>query len=138
MVKSNHPSFYERHGEDVSPAVLLVLESVRKGYGQLFRSRAEAESAVGACHPAPLGNVRKLNKSGTAWKNRVILGLIFNRANDLVRLRERVVLPRAVDHALDLACAARSGGDPTTLILDFADAFNQIPLRPELLLCRPR
>ena len=61
----NHPSFYETHGKPVAPAVALVLEAVDKGLGVKYRSREEAELAVGQCFPAPLGNVRKPNKHNT-------------------------------------------------------------------------
>ena len=64
----NHPSFYEAHGEDTSPAKQLVLEAVSQGFGQLFRTRADAERIVGPTKAAPLGNVRKLNKAGTATR----------------------------------------------------------------------
>ena len=71
----NHPSFYETHGEPVAPAVALVLEAVNKGFGVKYRSREEAELAVGQRLPAPLGNVRKPNKCKAGFKNPVILDL---------------------------------------------------------------
>ena len=63
----NHPSFYEAHREDTSPAKQLVLEAVSQGFGQLFKTRADAERVVGPTKAAPLGNVRKLSKEGTGY-----------------------------------------------------------------------
>ena len=60
----------------------------------MFPSRAAAEAELGPCHPAPLGNIRKLKPDGLSWKDRMILDLKANGCNALVRLFERVVLPR--------------------------------------------
>lgn len=54
--------------------------------------------------------------------------------NDMVRLPERQVLPRAVDHALDLsrcAHARRAGQHIQMTTLDFKDAGMFIPLDHE-------
>ena len=117
----NHPSFYEAHGEDTSPAKQLVLEAVSQGFGQLFKTRADAERIVGPTKAAPLGNVRKFNKAGTGYKNRAILE--SNPANELVALEERVVLPRGIDHALDLAQLRAGDHEVWCLTFNFKDAF---------------
>ena len=56
-------------------------------------SRRAAEKEVGHCLPAPLGNVREPNKHDEGFKNSVILDIKSNRANEMVVLRERAVLP---------------------------------------------
>eukprot|EP00969_Alexandrium_andersonii_P020685 904046-Alexandrium_andersonii.AAC.1 len=50
----------------------------------------------------------------------------------MVHLHEQVVLPRPMDHALDLARAeAAFPQESFALVLGFADAFSSTPLRPE-------
>ena len=82
---------------------------------------------------------------GKRFKHRLILDRKRSRANRRVRLRERVVLPRSVDHAIDMAqCSASasnaSGGATTAvtlMVLDHTDAFPQYPLHPkEVPLCK--
>eukprot|EP00973_Karenia_brevis_P039778 5489497-Karenia_brevis.AAC.1 len=60
--------------------------------------------------------------------------------NDLASTPERIVLPRGIDHAVDIATLAEnaeSGGSPgerieiATLILDFVDAFMSMALHPK-------
>ena len=46
-----------------------------------------------------------------------------------MRIPERQVLPRAVDHALDLASAS-SKGQPEVFICDFLHAFMTVPAAP--------
>ena len=135
----NHPSFNETHGEKVSPGLKQALDTANRGFGQLFTHRAAAERILGPTFPAPLGNVRRLKADGLTFKNRLILDLKANRANSLVQLCERVVLPRGIDHARDLAqlsagpqfLAPSSHYLVTTLVLDYKDAFHQIPLMSE-------
>ncbi|CAK0816832.1 unnamed protein product, partial [Prorocentrum cordatum] len=85
--------------------------------------------------PAPLGNVRKRKHDGS-FKNRIIQDLKTNRVNLAVSTHERAVLPRGIDHWVDLAALAQralgcSGGVVKVLILDFKDAFMSIPLHEE-------
>ena len=75
--------------------------------------------------------MRKPNKHNTGFKNRVILDLKWTRTNEMVVLEERAVLPRGVDHAIDMAALLRARKLIKVLILDFKDAFNHIPLKPE-------
>ena len=63
-IDSNHPSFNELHGESLAPGLKQALELVQKGYGKLYPNRAAAEAELGPCHPAPLGNIRKLKPDG--------------------------------------------------------------------------
>ena len=76
---------------------------VDAGFALLFTDAAAAERYLGGrVHPAPLGNVSKVKPDGTR-KHRVIQDLRANRVNDSVTLPERQVLPRGVDHAIDVA-----------------------------------
>ena len=83
-------------------------------------------------HPAPLGNVVKAKPDGTL-KHRLIQDLRANLVNAAVRLPERQVLPRGLDHGRDLAVLKEglAGGEVLlTLVLDFQDAFMSVPLHP--------
>ena len=85
------------------------------------------------CHPAPLGNVVNLKEDGT-FKHRLIQDLRANGVSGAVALPERQVLPRGVDHGLDLALLGQElgeGEDVFTLVLDFKDAFMSIPLHED-------
>ena len=129
----NHPSFSEVHGSDVESAGLgLVRAAVEAGFGELFSTRAAAEEALGGpVYPAPLGTVTKPREDGSL-KHRLIQDLRTNRVNAAVTLPERLVLPRPVDLAADLADLQAAGGgmerDMRVGIVDFADAFMSIPL----------
>ena len=127
----NHASFNELLGEKAPPAWTLLTEQVEKGHALLFESAEAAEKALGGkVHPAPLGNVTKLNPDGKR-KNRLIQDLRANLVNTAVELPERQVLPRGIDHGRDLAVlssARRPGEDVHTMILDFKDAFMSVPL----------
>ena len=131
---SNHPSFNEVHGDDAearSPAWDLLEEQVNHGFALLFPD-AEAASVYlgGKCHPAPLGNVVKTKDDGSL-KHRLIQDLRANGVNNAVQLTERQVLPRGIDHGIDLAALAKSKTESEelfTLVLDFKDAFMSIPL----------
>jgi len=127
----NHPSFYETYGEAEAPGLRLARGAAAAGFGTIYPSRAAAEAVVGPTFPAPLGNVRKARPGGRGWKDRLILDLKANRANLLVALKERVVLPRGVDHALDLAHLRAAHRQVRSLVLDYQDAFHWIPLHAD-------
>ena len=133
----NHPSFDDSYGEATPPGLALALETAARGYAKLYPNREAAEAVHGPMHPAPLGNVRRLKPDGLSWKSRLILDLRANRANTLASLLERVVLPRGIDHARDLAqLLAHVPADTpeevvVTMILDHADAFHEVPLAPQ-------
>ena len=101
------------------------------GFGQLFADAAAASAYFGTTvHPAPMGNITKALPDGSL-KHRPIQDLRRNGVNDAVRVPERQVLPRPIDHARDVAdlAASRKPGDQLAiLILDFKDAFMSIPL----------
>jgi hypothetical protein len=57
VMKTNHPSFADHHGESQSPGVALLEEQVNKGFALLFEDQSAAEAYLGGqAHPAPLGN----------------------------------------------------------------------------------
>ena len=91
----------------------------------------EAEAWLGGkAHPAPLGNVAKQKDDGT-WKHRLIQYLRMNGVNSASYLTERQVLPRGLDHAVDLARLQDRAGvaeEVWTLVLDLKDAFMSLPL----------
>ena len=100
---SNHPSFDLTHGEARSPAWGLLEEQVNAGFAELFSDAAAAATRLnGVCHPSPLGNVVKVKDDGSV-KHRLIQDLRVNGVNDAVVLTERQVLPRGIDHGIDLA-----------------------------------
>ena len=130
-VESNHPSFGERFGAARPPGMEQLQSQLDAGFALLFADAAAAEAFLGGrVHPAPLGNVSKCKPDGTR-KHRVIQDLRANRVNDAVTLGERQVLPRGVDHAKDVAQlldTLEAGEVIATLVLDFKDAFNSVPL----------
>ena len=130
----NHGSFRVRWGSDVEAAGLtLVKKAVNAGHGELFSSRASAAEALGGCvYPAPLGTVTKEKADGTR-KHRLIQDLRINRVNSSVVLPERLVLPRPIDLASDLAALQARRREDEQLavgIIDYADAFMSVPLSP--------
>ena len=128
--QNNHPSFELLHGGGEPPGVELIKGYVEKKMGKLFQSVKEAEAFVGTrIHPAPMGNVTTV-KNGKL-KHRVIQDLKANAVNSAVVLPERQVLPRGIDHALDMARLSVNPSpreDLSVLILDYKDAFMSIPL----------
>ena len=87
----------------------------------------------GSVHPAPLGTISKAKPDGSL-KHRVIQDLRANHVNQAVTLTERQVLPRALDHAIDLAILREDLHEResiATLVLDFRDAFNSVPLHAD-------
>ena len=129
----NHPSFDELHGEAVSPAVSLVEEHLNNGHARLFADQASAEQWLGCeVFPAPMGNVTKVK--GDKVKHRLIQDLRRNHVNRAVALPERQVLPRPIDHAVDVAILShnkKADDELACMVLDFANAFMQIPLAQE-------
>ena len=129
---SNHPSFSERHGEDKAPGMKVVEGYLAAGHGELFQNAQEAAKAFNKeVHPAPMGNITKMAHG--SLKHRVIQDLRRNRVNDAVRLPERQVLPRGVDHAVDMAKLTENSKTSflSVLVLDSKDALMSIPLAEE-------
>ena len=131
---TNHPSFDETHGGSRSPAWDLLETQVNEGFALLFEDHAAASRYLGApCHPSPLGNVSKVKDNGEL-KHRLIQDLRANGVNETISLPERQVLPRGLDHGIDLAVLGENrseGVEVHTLVLDFKNAFMTIPLHPD-------
>ena len=129
----NHPSWDELYDQTEPPAYDLLREQVNAGFALLFETKDAAEEFLGGrVHPAPMGNVAKKKEDGS-WKFRSIQDLRANHVNSAVRLPERQVLPRGLDHGRDLAVLRDQAGEQSkvkTLVLDFKDAFMSIPLHP--------
>jgi hypothetical protein len=134
VIKSNHPSFNDLHGEDEPPGVALLEDQLNKGFALLFKDKAAAEVHLGdSTHPAPLGNISKAKPDGSV-KHRLIQDQRRNHVNAAVALTERHVLPRPIDHARDVGLlleGLRHNEVVTVFILDFKDAFMSIPLHPD-------
>ncbi|CAK0863499.1 unnamed protein product [Prorocentrum cordatum] len=132
---SNHPSFEDNYGESEPPTMELIRSYLSKGFGETFGSEAEATARFGQIFPASLGNVRKRRHDGS-FKNRIIQDLKTNKVNLTASTHERAVLPRGIDHGVDLAAMAQhalrcSEGVVKVLILDFKGAFMSIPLHEQ-------
>ena len=131
-VDVNHPSLHTRFdGDPEAAGWALVRKAVEDGYGEVFSDSIAAETALGGTiYPAPLGTVSKQRTDGT-WKHRLIQDLRANQVNAAVELPERMVLPRPLELAVDLAQMGRASGpgDETMIgIIDFSDAFMSVPL----------
>ena len=134
VMRTNHPSFADHHGESKSPGVALLEDQVNKGFALLFSDQPAAEAFLGGkAHPAPLGNIAKAKADGS-MKYRLIQDQRRNWVNSAVEMPERQVLPRPIDHARDLGLLVeglRKDEVLTTLVLDFKDAFMSVPLHPD-------
>ena len=106
----NHPSFRAEFEGDSEPAGLtLVRSAVAAGFAEVFADRERAAAALGGeVLPASLGCVSKPRGDGS-WKHRLIQDLRMNTVNSAVGLPERLVLPRPLDLARDLAALATAG-----------------------------
>lgn len=127
----NHPSFDARFDDGPPPGLKLMGEYVDSGFGELFENLDAAADHFGVRpRPSPLRTISK-QKPGGSYEHRLIQHIRRSLVNDAVRLPERQVLPRPVDHAVDLsrcAHARRPGHRIQTLTLDFKDAFMSIRL----------
>ena len=122
--KGNHPSYHEWYGQKWPPSYELLQSQVDSGFALLFENAGSAEQYRGArVHPAPLGNIAKQKANGE-WKFRLVQDLRINGVNDACIVPERQVLPRGIDHGIDMAvlsAAREAGEDVHTLVLDFKD-----------------
>jgi hypothetical protein len=127
----NHGSFHDLHGAAEAPALSELRGFIEKGYALQYPDRAAAEAVHGPLHLAPLGAVRK-ERAGVV-KTRVIQDLLINGVNSLSSFTERVVLPRGIDHAVDMAVLSdrHPGAVVHCLVLDFVDAFMSMALHPD-------
>ena len=71
-------------------------------------------------------------RSDGSLKHRLIWDLLRSSVNETVRLPERIVLPRIQDAVDDAHALLRwaKGSDLEWAVLDIADAFHNIPIRP--------
>ena len=100
----------------------------RKASGSSSRRElTRNESSVQRKPPRWATSGSSARRARATYKNKVVLDLKSNRANELVALGERVVLPFGVGHALDLAQFRAGGHEVWCLTLDFKDAFCWIP-----------
>ena len=135
-IYKNHPSFARPSGDGSHPARDELRGLVEAGFGRLYVDRAAAEAELGGkAHPAPLGDVVKISPEGKE-KHRLIQDLRRNGVNECVGIPERQVLPRAADHAEDLAYAsaaadAAQGEEAEVFTCDFAHAYMTVPSAPE-------
>ena len=126
----NHGSFQATFDDEpVPPTHALIREYLEKGFGTEFPSRADARHH-GRTYPAPLGNISKRRRTGV-WKHRIIQDLKVNCVNSAASTWERVVLPRGIDHAVDLANLSSSENHVEVVVLDFVDAFMVVPLHED-------
>jgi len=119
--------------EDEPHVVMELLQKQKaKGHCNFFDSMPQlleylqVDSAV----LTKLALITKVKADGTK-KHRLIWDLLRSEVNATVSLTERIVLPRiqdAVDDASDLL--RQDKGDLEWLVLDIADAFHNIPMRP--------
>ena len=124
----NHKSFSEKFEDSESPPTHELIKGyLESGFAEVFNSREEAEAKLGRTYPAPLGNVSKLS-AGNKWKHRIIQDLKIAKINDASGTFERGVLPRAIDHGVNVAQFLDRGALGGILILDFSDAFMCVPL----------
>ena len=133
--EKNHPSYHERYGQKQPPSYELLQSQVNSGFALLFQDAAAAEQHLGARVPAPLGNIAK-QKSNGEWKFRLVQTLRINGVNDTCIVGERQVLPRGIDHGIDMAvlsAAREADEDVHTLVLDFKDWRVQYPCPKRLV-----
>ena len=123
-----------RSAEDEPEVVLKLLEDqYDKRHCERFDSFEEllAFLMVDTAVLSKLALVSKTKEDGTV-KHRLIWDLLRSSVNEAVRLPERIVLPRiqdAVEDAHELLKWA-NGEDLEWAVLDIADAFHNIPIRP--------
>ena len=103
-----------------------------KGHCKFFDNIQQLEEFLGVDHVVltKLALITKFKADGTP-KHRLIWDLLRSDVNSAVTLTERIVLPRiqdAVEDAMHLRLCGE--GDLEWLVLDIADAFHNIPLRP--------
>ena len=80
-----------------------------------------------------LGLISKQREDGS-WKHRLIWDLLRSKVNEAIRSSERVVLPRlqdAICDAVTLGSLCGEGDELEWMVLDVADAFHNVWLRPE-------
>jgi hypothetical protein len=128
--------FTNYQGIDDDPEVFAEVEEfARKGYLKRFDDAQSCTRFLGAPPVVSrFGAITKIRNGIT--KRRIILDVKQSRVKECTRKVHRVPLPRATDVAFDiLDSLAKLGLRPDEcielLVLDFVDAFWNIPLAPE-------
>ncbi len=118
--------------EDEEFAQAMFRDYEAKGFVRGFDSADDLEAFLG--EEPVLSRVHVLTKERLGkTKRRLILDCKRSGLTDASRKAERALLPRAVDvvdDILSLECDAAAGEGVQILVLDFSDAFWQIPLHP--------
>lgn len=97
----NHPSF-ESSFQGPPPGRGLVEEYINAGLREIFTDLESASEHFGTNpRPSPLTTITKDTGDGS-FNHRIIRDMPTSAINGVVRLPERQVLPRPVDHAVDL------------------------------------
>jgi hypothetical protein len=129
-------SNYKTLEDDLQPGLALVEAARAKGFCTTTRSWEHLVALVGTANIVmqKVGMVSKLRGDGT-YKHRLIWDFLRSCLNAHIELHERIVLPRIEDATSGAIRLARENGsamDLEWLVLDFADAFHQVHLRPDL------
>ena len=119
--------------EDEPEVVKGLLDAqAAKGHCKFFDSITDLEQYLGVDHIVltKLALITKYKADGTP-KHRLIWDLLRSDVNSAVTLEERIVLPRVQD-AVDDARHVRlhCNDDLEWMVLDIADAFHNVPMRP--------
>ena len=114
----------DEHAEAVASE---VEREVAAGFVTRYSSRQEAEEAAGG--PLTQSRLACIAKKGSG-KLRVIMDCRRSGVNGAAVVPERITLPTLQDVVESTTSALREG-EVGLAVLDFADAFKHVPLRPE-------
>lgn len=107
----------------------IFRRDVAKGFSKQFESPQAARAAIGDFVPVKIAIIPKK----TPGKFRLICDLTRNGVNIVIHLPDRIVLPR-LREAMDMVRRALERAPPGArvelAVVDVADAFKLIPLRP--------
>jgi hypothetical protein len=115
--------------------VTQLLEEARsKGFCLRFNFESELCQHLGALEYTlqRLGLLSKLKANGEL-KHRLVWDFKRSQTNEFQTVLERVVLPRHADVVADARAlrSSNSTGEPEALVIDFSDAFHNVPVRRE-------
>ena len=105
---------------------------VKKGFAKFYKTWEEVIAEHGKVLSSKLACIVKVREDGTL-KVRDVIDLRRSGYNLLVKMVERIVLPRTkdlVDDALSMMEANVRGTEMWALVSDFADAFHTLGARP--------
>jgi hypothetical protein len=121
--------------EDSPSIVTQLLEDARgKGFCRRFSFESELCQHLGVLEYTlqRLGLLSKL-KANNELKHRLVWDFRRSQTNEFQTIYERVVLPRHADVVADARALRQSNpsGDPEAMVIDFSDAFHNVPVRRE-------